>query len=896
MPSSSKKQLFYKDCVFKTVMSILNQTTQKRFDLLKDQLIISGITSADTLKGVVSLIFNKAILEPTFSSMYAQLCSDLNEKLPSFPSDEPGGKVITFKRVLLNNCQEVFESAHKLREEARQMTAPEQESERKDKEWLIKLRYLGNIRFICELFKQQITPEKIVHHIVQELLGQDRKICPEEENVEAICQVFNIICEQLDKKEKSRCINDVYFSRLKELSTNPQLGPRLRLMGGPTSTLIKAELPFSTARKSNFSDKDHFFKTVMSILNQTTQKRFDLLKDQLIISGITSADTLKVVVSLIFNKAVLEPTFCPMYAQLCSDLNEKLPPFPSDEPGGKEITFKHILLNNCQEAFEGAHKLREEARQMTAPEQESERKDKEWLIKLRYLGNIRLICELFKQQIILENIVHHIVQELFGQDRKICPEEENVEAICQVFNIICEQLDKNEKSRCINDVYFSRLKELSTNPQLGPRLRLMVCDVLDLRPSNLVCRRDEVKAKTITKIHLEAGKTLDLCPSSIASLRISRGLLAQQSLSHGPLPINRPGTSDMMPGMLGTRKMLGFYYVASEQIIPESVYIICQILDHFVLCFGFCISSSTMFLIINSLYLDSLVVNISNHILKIKEEVEAELFGENPRRYHVDINTTGDSRFEVALGILKISCCNSGTIFLNSNKKLKLNYLVRMPIEEVLPIPISLPQLRTDPWTLSEKTVNLMPESTLDSRKSMNMMCKNNLAHRLQELKSDFLLSRGGPASTLIKAELPFSTARRSKDCVLKTVKGMLNNPTLKKLVLLKGQLIDSGITSADTLKGIVSLIFDNAVLEPTFCPMYAQLCCDLNEMLPSFLSNEHGGESTTFKCVLWNNCQEAIEGTYKLGEEMRRMSRIQNVWTRRSSLSNRVLLESFLS
>ncbi|KAH0652145.1 hypothetical protein KY289_029823 [Solanum tuberosum] len=509
-PAARKSNFSDKDCVFKTVMSILNQTTQKRFDLLKDQLIISGITSADTLKGVVSLIFDKAILEPTFSSMYAQLCSDLNEKLPSFPSDEPGGKVITFKRVLLNNCQEVFESAHKLREEARQMTAPEQESEHKDKEWLIKLRYLGNIRLICELFKQQITPEKIVHHIVQELLGIDPTKCPEEENVEAICQVFNIICEQLDKNKESRRVNDIYFCRLKELSTSPQLGPRLRLMvcdvldlrpsnlvrrrdeGGPASTLIKTELPFSMARKSNFSDKNRFFKTVMSILNQTTQKRFDLLKDQLIISGITSADILTVVVSLIFDKAILEPTFSSMYAQLCSDLNEKLPPFPSDEPGGKEITFKRILLNHCQEAFEGAHKLREEARQMTAPEQESERKDKEWLIKLRYLGNIRLICELFKQQIILENIVHHIVQELFGQDRKICPEEENVEAICQVFNIICEQLDKNEKSRCINDVYFSRLKELSTNPQLGPRLRLMVCDVLDLRPSNLVRRRDEI--------------------------------------------------------------------------------------------------------------------------------------------------------------------------------------------------------------------------------------------------------------------------------------------------------------------------------------------------------------------------------------------------------------------
>ena len=97
-------------------------------------------------------------------------------------------------------------------------------------ERMVKLRTLGNIRFIGELFNHKILPEKIIHHCIQHLLGVDGKAPPGEENVEALCLLFNTVGKQLEEKPKSRRIIDSYFIRMKQLSNNPQTRSKMRFM------------------------------------------------------------------------------------------------------------------------------------------------------------------------------------------------------------------------------------------------------------------------------------------------------------------------------------------------------------------------------------------------------------------------------------------------------------------------------------------------------------------------------------------------------------------------------------------------------------------------------------------------------------------------------------------
>ncbi|XP_022122650.1 eukaryotic translation initiation factor 4 gamma 2 [Pieris rapae] len=164
-----------------------------------------------------------------------------------------------------------------------------------------------------------------------------------------------------------------------------------------------------------------------------------------------------------------------MYAQLCKRLSEEAPNF---EPPGLPCTFKLLLLNKCRTEFENR------AQAFAAYEDRSlgpDDEEKRHLAKCKMLGNIKFIGELGKLEILAESILHRCIQKLLAR-RAAADHHEDLECLAQLVRTCGRVLD-SERGRGLMDQYFARIASLSSSPELAPRIRFMLRDVLELRRS-----------------------------------------------------------------------------------------------------------------------------------------------------------------------------------------------------------------------------------------------------------------------------------------------------------------------------------------------------------------------------------------------------------------------------
>ncbi|KAK9820254.1 hypothetical protein WJX72_008106 [[Myrmecia] bisecta] len=254
---------------------------------------------------------------------------------------------------------------------------------------------------------------------------------------------------------------------------------------------------------------DKALKVVKGVLNKLTPEKFERLLQQLL-QAVNSVDILAGTITLVFENAVAQPTFVSVYADLCARLAESLPSFPPPEGEHKPMTFKRVLLNTCQEEFEGAA----EAQTALASVPEDQREAAERRVKMRTLGNIRLISELYKKEVVQETILHVCMAQMIG-DTKQEPLEDNVEALCEMLTIAGKKLDESDKGRKKLEGYFVLLEKWAKSPLLAARIRFMIRDVIELRRSKWIPRRETLQAKKLDEIHAEAHAELGMVPVTL---------------------------------------------------------------------------------------------------------------------------------------------------------------------------------------------------------------------------------------------------------------------------------------------------------------------------------------------------------------------------------------------
>ncbi|XP_063903269.1 eukaryotic translation initiation factor 4 gamma 1-like isoform X2 [Zophobas morio] len=277
--------------------------------------------------------------------------------------------------------------------------------------------------------------------------------------------------------------------------------------------------PARFLKGDNMSDDERrteeLYKKVRGVLNRLTPQKFETLVSQVRELQIDTEERLQGVIDLVFEKAVDEPNFSVAYALMCRELAlMQVPAANSTEDKKEFVQFRKLLVTRCQLEFEkqsydetirndkvkeiGECSDFEKKKELQFELEEYDRR-----LRMKSVGNIRFIGELFKQQMLTTNIMMRCLDNLL--DNK---DEESLECLCKLLTTIGKELERggtNKKGVDLSPI-FNSMKDIVDKKfgRISSRVRFMLQDVIDLRKNKWVPRRQDLNPKTIDQIQKEA--------------------------------------------------------------------------------------------------------------------------------------------------------------------------------------------------------------------------------------------------------------------------------------------------------------------------------------------------------------------------------------------------------
>ena len=569
----------------KQIMGLLNKLSPKNFDKLAEEFGKIQLSTEEHVKVAVDCLFNKAIDEPNYSSLYASLAKRITDNHPQFIN------------LLLQACEE------KLHNDIRESSDNGNE-EQEQARLMAKRRRHGNVSIVGELLKLQLVEEKAVVEMIQCLVDH-----PSEQNLESLTVILGKVGQTIDtpchkaymdrwfnkieqlkstlpsrlrfmfqdvlelrrknwntqiedgpgsiktndhasplvQSEKStpkrivyesqflqnlrfakpslhkpKAVTDVYYEDLEEECGHPSCcGSRDDLSAAQEHsngthnwrrgckqenadeqaqqmdkmsivkqrkvisinltqevTLHRSQNAWSRKNTGEMRDTEVLAKQIMGLLNKLSPKNFDRIAEALSKIQLNTEKDVKVAVDCLFNKAIDEPNYSYLYANLAKRMTDNY------------REFKTLLLQACKEKF--YNDIRE-----SSDDRNEEHEQARLKAKRRRHGNLNLVGELLKLELMKEKAVAQIIKCLLDQ-----PTEQNLESLTVILQKVGHKIDR-PCHKVHMDGWFNKIEQLkSSSPS---RLRFMLQDVLELRQKNWNIQTEESPGSTKTKDHVQYG-------------------------------------------------------------------------------------------------------------------------------------------------------------------------------------------------------------------------------------------------------------------------------------------------------------------------------------------------------------------------------------------------------
>lgn len=173
--------------ISRKLKSYLNKLSAENFDRIYQQMTECGITTSNQVEILMKEVFTKATSQHFFIDLYTKLTLKLSDYIKEkFSEDE-----INFKRILLNECQDVFEN--NLLTEAN-ITASADDAELQEKQFKKKNCVLGNIKFVGQLLVNNMLAKLVCFHIAEDLLQRNTDF-----TLECLCVLLTTVGKHFDK-------------------------------------------------------------------------------------------------------------------------------------------------------------------------------------------------------------------------------------------------------------------------------------------------------------------------------------------------------------------------------------------------------------------------------------------------------------------------------------------------------------------------------------------------------------------------------------------------------------------------------------------------------------------------------------------------------------------------